>query len=312
MQNKKIAVAMVTNENGEFLLVHNEKWGGYNFPMTEIDQSGPPLGSMAVKALESETGLKLPKATARELEYLGQFGVSDRTGEEGIYEYWLYEINCGEQVDINGGTNSKCQSLEEIVDSTDATWSARSIANELLNNREVAIAVISRLGRKQTEYLVVKNDNYGGFFFPAMRRKTETPPESVAQKLFRDDFGYTGEIKSEWKAEVEDVHFSDRFQTDTQFRFHICEVTFPGLDIHMPFNALERKLRERGVEWKWVTADELGTSEEYSPTLVLTQEPNPSLDSKRDSARATASFRRRHRLDHKRSQRRDTLLGPME
>ena len=127
--------------------------------------------------------------------------------------------------------------------------------------------MVSRLGKKQTEYLVVNNNNYGGYFFLSMRRKTETAPETVAQKLFRDDLGFTGEIKSEWKAEVEDVQFSHRFQANTKFRFHLCDVTFPELDIHQPLNPLERKLHERGFEWKWVTADELGSTKDYSKTV---------------------------------------------
>ena len=267
MRIKKIAVAMVVDD-GKFLLVHNKKWGGFNFPMTELDKNRPPLGSKAISALESELGVRLQKATARELEYLGQYGISDRSGEDAIYEYWLYEVDPGEPIEIDEAISTKSLTLEEVVDLAHGTWSAKAIANELLNNREVAVSVVSRLGKEQTEYLVIKNDNYGGYFFPSMRRKTETSPETVAEKLFRDDFGYTGEIESKWKSEVEDVHFSDRFQADTQFRFHICDVSFPELDIHMPFNSLDRKLRDRGIDWKWVTADKLGSTEEYSKTTA--------------------------------------------
>ena len=266
MRIKKIAVAMVVDD-GKFLLVHNKKWGGFNFPMTELDKNRPPLGSKAISALESELGVRLQKATARELEYLGQYGISDRSGEDAIYEYWLYEVAPGEPLQIEDAISTTSLTLEEIVDLAGGTWSAKAIANELLNNREVAVAVVSRLGIEETEYLVIKNANYGGYFFPSMRRKTETAPETVAEKLFRDDIGYTGAVESSWKAEVEDVHYSHRFQADTQFRFHICDVRFPELDIHMPFNSLERKLRDRDIEWKWVTADELGATGGYSETI---------------------------------------------
>ena len=267
MRIKKIAVAMVVDD-GKFLLVHNKKWGGFNFPMTELDKNRPPLGSKAISALESELGVRLQKATARELEYLGQYGISDRSGEDAIYEYWLYEVAPGEPLQIEDAISTTSLTLEEIVDLAGGTWSAKAIANELLNNREVAVAVVSRLGIEETEYLVIKNANYGGYFFPSMRRKTETAPETVAEKLFRDDLGYTGVIESSWKAEVEDVHFSQRFQANTQFRFHICDARFQELDIHMPFNSLEQKLRDRGIEWKWVTAHELGATDEYSKTTV--------------------------------------------
>ena len=257
MNKKRVVVAVSFNTNREVLLTYNSKWGGYSFPTANIADDEPPLGSAAIAALESDIGRTLPDAKAKELEFLGKYGVSDRTGDESIYYYWLYEVTtmpleleAGEQLPIY-------IPLADIPECDDVTWTAKVVASELLNNREVSLAVISRLGRFETEYLVIWNDGYEGYFFPATRRKTEVTPEKVAKQLVRESFGYSGEVKSEWKSEIEDIHFSDRFSSDTNFRFHLNAVEFPEIDIHRPFNELEIKLHARGIKWKWLTAAQL-------------------------------------------------------
>ena len=269
MKEKRTIAAFVQNERGDVLLTHNAKWGGYSFPMTTIADDDPPMGSTAISALESDIGQSLPRATAKELEYLGKYGVSERSGNDAFYQCWLFSVDPNETLSLEDAEHQpQFVALADILTRDDVTWTAKAIASELLSNREVSAAIVSRLGKTETEYLAIWNDQYGGYFLPSMRRKTETLPDAVVRQIFRDDFGYTGDIETEYKTEVSDIHFSHRFGADTQFRFYLYSVELLGLDIHQPYNAFELNLHERGIKWKWFTAEKLADSrQDLSATL---------------------------------------------
>ncbi len=120
----------------------------------------------------------------------------------------------------------------------------------------------------RNRYLLIENSNYGGLFFPTQRVKAETKPDQVAVAAVRADFGYRGPVTSSIKGEVEDVHFSHRFHRDRRYRFHICDVQLPEIDLHQPGNALEKALQKRGEQFAWVPASKLSDKTiQFSPTM---------------------------------------------
>ena len=112
------------------------------------------------------------------------------------------------------------------------------------------------------------NHNYDGYFFPTQRVKSEVKPEQVAVATIRDNLDYRGPASAVWKGEVPDVHFSSRFQRDRRFRFHVCEVLLPEVDLHQPCGLLEQALTRRGRHFLWVPASRLSDpSIPLSPTM---------------------------------------------
>ena len=76
MREKRVIVAIVQDDQGRFLVHFNPKWGGYAFPMKDVEDGADILGSVAIQAVEDDLGCSLPNAKAEELEYLGRVGRS--------------------------------------------------------------------------------------------------------------------------------------------------------------------------------------------------------------------------------------------
>jgi 8-oxo-dGTP pyrophosphatase MutT (NUDIX family) len=274
MLQKRVVVAMVQDSQGWFLVHYNSRWGGYSFSMADLEEGADVLGSAAIRALEDDLGYKLPNARAQELEYLRRGGRSSRTGEETLYEYWLYQVDPGQPLDLSVASQGNSNpplfvSFGKLTNRTDLTWSAVDIIRELVETQEAVLTVVPRPGEHQTEFLVTWNENYGGYFFPTQRIKTENKPDTVARATVRSDLGYRGPVHPVWRGEVPNVHFSNRFQRDRQFRFHVCEVELPEVDLHQPSGILEQALNRRQIRFLWVGADRLGDpSIPFSPTMA--------------------------------------------
>jgi 8-oxo-dGTP pyrophosphatase MutT (NUDIX family) len=273
LRAKKVVVAIVQDAQGRFLVHFNPKWSGYAFPMKDLDEGDVVLGSAAIQALADDLGCALPKARAEELEYLGRFGTSGRTGEDTEYEYWLYAVDLGQPLDHQAAAAGKPRAplfldFAALTSRTDLTWPTRDIVGEFVENQEAVLAVISRPGEQETEFLLLWNSNYGGWFFPTQRVKTEVKPEQVAVATVRADLDYRGPATAVWRGEVLDVHYSNRFQRDRRFRFHVCEVQLPEVDLHQPRGLLEQALARRGKQFCWLPGSRLsdGTTP-VSPTM---------------------------------------------
>jgi 8-oxo-dGTP pyrophosphatase MutT (NUDIX family) len=283
MREKRVVVAVVQDEQGRFLVAYNPKWGRYTFPMKDLDGSADVLGSVAIRALEADLACKLPDAKADELEYLGRFGPSGRTGDETEYEYWLYAVDPGQPLDLMAAPNWNNNpplflSFADLTRRTDLTWSTTDIVRELVENQEVVLAVIARPGERETEFLLVWNNNYGGYFFPAQRIKTQSKPERVAVATVRSDLGYRGPATAVWQGEAPDIHSSQRFQRDRRYRFHICAVQLPEVDLHQPCGPLERALDRRSKKHVWCTANRLADPAiGFSPTMQAVRQTVVSL-----------------------------------
>jgi 8-oxo-dGTP pyrophosphatase MutT (NUDIX family) len=273
MREKKVVVAIVQDAQGRFLVAFNPKWHGYSFPMTDVEDAGDVLGAVAIRAVESDLGCKLPHARAEELEYLGLVGRSGSTGEDTLYEHWLYAVDLGQPLDLSAAPGAReppplFLEYNELTSRTDLTWSARDIIREFVENQEAVLAVVTRPGEKETEFLLVWNNNYDGYFFPTQRVKTEVKPEQLAEATVWRDLGYRGPARAVWRGEVPDIHFSTRYQRDRRFLFHVCELQLSDVDLHQPGGLLEQAMTRRGRKFLWLPASRLhDPTIPFSPTM---------------------------------------------
>jgi ADP-ribose pyrophosphatase YjhB (NUDIX family) len=216
------------------------------------------MPSTAIRALEDDLDQSFPGATAQELGYVGKFGPSGSTGEDTLYEYWAYEVSPGPLPAASaGGRSARWVSYDTLAADPDVGWSTKEIARAFVENQEVALAVITRLAATTTEYLLIRNANYAGYFFPAMRIKQELKPDATARAEVRSHLGYHGELITDYRGEVPDAHYSMRFGRKRAYRFHVYKVSLVNLDLNQPMNFLERRLQARHLEWCWVNADQL-------------------------------------------------------
>lgn len=282
MRQKNVVVAIVQNAAQQFLVAYNENWNGYAFPMRDFASDGMPTGRLAIEAVEKDLGCRLPDARADELEFLGTFGHSGASGEETWYDYWVFSVDPGQEIDLTQARlvqnhAPKYLSAGDLLIDTDLTWSTPRIAQELLDKQDAVLSVITRPGASETEYLVIENANYGGYFFPVTRLKNELKPHQIAEKLLRTDLGYRAEVQAEWRGEAVDVHFSSRYQRNRTYRFQVCSVELPQIDLMQPFSPLELALAQRGKRAAWLTAGQL-QSRPVAPPIPLSPTIQPVVN----------------------------------
>jgi 8-oxo-dGTP pyrophosphatase MutT (NUDIX family) len=270
MREKKVGAAVVMNDLGQFLLTWNSRWNCYAFPMKDVEPDQDVLPPTAIRALEDDLGRRLPHARAEALGYVGKFGYSGSTAEDTLYEHWAYDVSPGEVLTLptGGGQLPRWVSYDDLAAGPDVGWSTKEVARAFVEDQEVALAVATRLTATETEYLLTWNDNYGGLFFPAMRIKQELKPEATARAVVRSDLGYRGGVVVRCLGEVPEAHYSTRFGRERAYRFHVCLVSLPDLDLNQPLSLLERRMRARGLQWRWLTASQLlNPTDPSSPTL---------------------------------------------
>ena len=161
---------------------------------------------------------------------------------------------------------------------------------EVVEQRYVALAMITRPGPNSTEYLLVQNPSHGGYMFPVKRITEDLGPKAATKKIFTHDFGYRDEVHPVPGAVTSLLQGSDRYGRPALFHFHLVPVTLAAdVDLHLPFGPLEKALYGKGLKWKWLTADELKTPGpiQVAPTLsqlvddVLQEvpsQPSPACD----------------------------------
>ena len=111
--------------------------------------------------------------------------------------------------------------------------------------------------------------------------KTGAEPGRVVEKAVRLDTAYEGAIEATLYGEVADIHRSSRFgPRNRHYRFYVCRISLPGIDLTQLDNAIERSLdalgsakRQAGHKlgvhgyWKWFTEDEIRHGAEVSATM---------------------------------------------
>lgn len=273
MRERNVVVAIVRDEAGRFLLAYNRHWDGFSFPMTVLDGDNP-TGELARAALARDLRASHLHATAGQLTNVHIVGESARTGEQTLYHFTLFEVRPAVALDLaavpvfTDGHRPVFVGYDDLLLRNDLTWTVPALVREFVGSQDVALAVVTRPGPDGPEYLLVHNERFGGYFFPARRVRADARAVPTAVGAVRSDTGYTGPALAEYHSEVPAVQHSPRFDRERNYRFHVCGVALPDIDLHRPGGPLERALGGRA--YRWLTASQLRASQvPLSPTVEL-------------------------------------------
>jgi hypothetical protein len=270
--SRSVVVAVFYDPERGFFLHFNEKWQGYALPMTKLQPTDEDAPSAARRALRDAVNHPLRNVLARPLEYLVQEGRSGRTGHDALYHYQVFEVDPNEPLpDDEFGGMCGFLSYERLMTAEMVTGSTKAILRELMENQQVVMAVISRQGPTEYEFLMVRSLSYNGYFFPSARFKTETRSPWETVEAVRRDTGYLGRIKPGKVVVVKDVHFSPRYGRERQFAFHVVSVSLPGVQLEVSPNAMEEQLERIDTGWQWVPESALAdpAANDLSPTVSV-------------------------------------------
>ena len=279
LQYKSVAVAVIYDASTDkFLLWHNKRWRGYAFPMKKFDpQAGGDPGQAALAALADwDMPLDVSQATASPIDRIIDVSLSDATRRVTIYDQHVYTVNLGRLPSPDDlHPDFRYFTFDELLKAINVTASTQTIAQALVENRKVAVAVIPRTTPRGQEFLLVKN-RLGEYFFPSARMKTSAIPAVAIANAVVADLGYEAGIDVPRQAEVPAVQESTRFGARlVQFYFHPCLVQFPGVDLNAPGNPLETSLEAAAAATGtnayagWFTESELRNRPDMSPSVAV-------------------------------------------
>jgi hypothetical protein len=274
-RTQPVIVAVVYEPERGFFVSFNRRWGGYALPMRKRRPTDYDEAFTARQALRDAVGLRLPRAEARPLEFVEHRGTSGRTGHAALYRYQAFEVDPNEPLPAGGlGYQHGFLRCEDLLAADLVTWSTKVIVQELVENQEVAAAVIARRGPGGREFLMVRYASYHGYFFPAARFKTASRPGWAGVDAVRRDTGYSGPLTCGAAVTVEDLHLSPRFDRTRRFLFHLVPVRLPAVHLAASPNALEEALVRTGLLWRWVGEEELDDpgANDLSPTAAVVRE----------------------------------------
>lgn len=279
LRHRNVAVAIIYDQPAEgFLLWQNKRWNGYAFPMKHFEQPGIDPGSVARQAVSGpEFPLNLADATVSPLDRFGECEFSEGARQYTYYDYYIYGID---HATLPGSLNPELRwfTYDQLQAASNVTWSTQSITRALVEDRRVAVALISRLGRRGREFLLVWSKNHE-YFFPATRLRASLPEQAALQAV-RVDLGYDGRIEVVDQAEVSDVQASHRFgPRQGRFHFHLCllkladDELLAGSPLEQLLNAVQAEVASRAASappqpyWGWFTESDLRMSPVVSPSV---------------------------------------------
>jgi 8-oxo-dGTP pyrophosphatase MutT (NUDIX family) len=239
--------------------------------------------AMALEAIRDDVGLAKDHATlsAEPLDFIVRLARSNRTGEPTEYHYQSFGIDASilaseYPVFAAKPVDKRYPTLwlpyDELISNRHITWSTRQIARAIVDRQDVALGVITRLGRTETEYLLVWNDHYGGYFFPAQRITDDASPAFYIRQAIAKDIGYRGLVDIESINSIDVDQFSHRFQRERGFLFRIYSASpIEVLDFLAPDSQLTSNVPDipRPVgkaPFIWLTANQV---ESPLPGVVL-------------------------------------------
>jgi hypothetical protein len=277
-----VNVAVVYDQERGFFLGFNPKWGCYTFPMTKMREDELHPDRAALRALEEHVGERLPGAIVRKLLYTEAKGVSRRTGKKAQYFYQVYEITPGARFDnalgladdaAPDGTEPAVPSgfgcrqgfipYKKAMASDLVSWSTKQILLELMENQQVALAIITKTPPgAPTQVLLTSEGGGEPYFFPVKRIKEDTTPDAVVVSMIRDvgadfelDPGCPVRVRACGQFRCRQTR--PRFNQQRRYVFHLCRVGLPSIDLDIPGNALEHALTQAGIASKWCLKEDL-------------------------------------------------------
>ncbi len=279
LRHPTVVVAGVHDDQKRFLVCFNERWRGYAFPMRK-PRRGEMLADVARQAFADHFRRPLPgDAEVKPLEFVGAYGRSLGVEQETYFDYHVFEVK--PHLDLPEGSLASWSGFlayDDLMQAEKVTWSTQQIARALVEFQEVVLAVISRQveskdGGLETEFLMTRKASYQGYFFPVVRLKSNAKPEQVAMDAVEADTGYSGRIETTQHQEVEHEQHSPRYDRRRRFRFHVCKVELPGVDLPVSRNPLEDALLAVAAEvgdaeyWGWFNEEQLKDPKIMSPTV---------------------------------------------
>ena len=234
LRYQTVVVGVIYDPQRGFLLRFNKRWKQYAFIMKKTTPEDDPE-ELALVALDDDLQLKFPAASARPLDRVGAIGPSGRTGENTYYDYYVYQLDKGDQRRGSAkGSEAAFLTYEELQASAEVTWTTKEIAQALVESREIVTAVLVCAGERGPECLLVHDHPTYGYFLPSAGRRTQDPPDKIAALAVELDTGYAGTIQANWVNEVEFLQTSQRFgPRSVRFRCHVCRVDLPDCDLHL-------------------------------------------------------------------------------
>ncbi len=268
---QRVVVAVVYDpERQKFLVVFNPRWGGYTFPLCRKrlpDAIDAVLERKEVLDDARQALLRDLPATlgqTREAHWMDRIqvlGVSGRTKKPMRYVYDIVTlVPTGPLPDGVFGGPFGFLSADEIRESDPdepgpnrraVTWTTWQVLTKLLDNQQVAVAVVSRLVNGQPEYLMTRNRD-GQWFFPATRMGDQVPPDRLVRYEFILKANYLGRIDVADEPKVVDVEQTTRHLGPRHYTFHLYRTDFPQEDLLLSGNRLEVALDDAGTEFRWL------------------------------------------------------------
>lgn len=260
-----------------FLLCHNPRWHGYAFPMKHVE-NGISAANAAIKAIaEWSPPLQLAGATATPLDRLVESLHSETAREVTVYDYHVFQIDLSSSFGGSLHPDLRLFTYRQLQDALNVTSSTKAIARSFVEDRRVAVGVLTRAGAAGREYLLVQNPNHG-YFFPATRIKTDASADESVLEAARLDLGYDGPLNVITQApEVPALKHSSRFGPgQRRFHYRLGLLEAPGVDLSAPGNAVEQAANalaaglnpSPGPYWRWFTEDQLRSGSLVSPSVA--------------------------------------------
>lgn len=281
IRRREVAVAVVFDPASQsFLLCHNSRWHGYAFPMKHLEPDGAETnGDAALQALDEwRVSLDVAHAKASALDHLVECLFSEATRQYTLYDYHVFEIELGAPVGPALHPDLRWFTYQQLQDAVNVTSSTKEIVLSFVEDRRVAVGVLTRPGGSGREYLVVRNPNYG-YFFPSTRIKTAAHPAEAMIEAVRLDLGYEDDLDVVAQGdEVPALEESKRFGIgQRRFHYHLGVLETPGMDLATPGNSLEQAVAKLTAQsappleryTRWLNEDELQSGAELSPSMSV-------------------------------------------
>jgi hypothetical protein len=268
-----VAVVAVVAKPGasRYLMVYNQKWRGYSFPMKKI-RVGPTNDPLRDRRVAVDTArdalradLEPPLGLSTEGRWIDRIeveGTSGRTGQPRIYEYDIVEVSPTSEIpDGSFASRHGYLTADEIrhSDPTErgprarlVTWTTWQVLTRLLDNQQVAVAVV----RRGDLYLMTRN-RYGQWFFPARRMGDGRTAWQVVVNDFR---AWNINLRMEpGREELVALKQPTTHLGTREYRFHLQRV---NVDVE----GLAAELTARSVLHQWRPLEMEG--DDTSPTLA--------------------------------------------